>query len=274
MIGICIIPWIIVLLIFMVILILPAVIIHLKIFQRNALWLNILYFYIVGTVCVFIILFGIPIENSFAANEENLDDKKYLNRGCLQFVYKIKDNDDFVFKKFIKFNEKEAFKYLHTLPENKKCLIDLLVYNFVRALEWKSIEINNKYYGLVDSIPLIKNINHNNLTYWQERCTPLTKNDYELVVKQLKKINKQLSKYNLFYLDANSDNVMLDKNKKIKFIDGTLSAENMKNLVCFTNGFAPVGVGNNKMDRILFNYRKNPIIDSYWDNKLIKSNIF
>ena len=240
--------------------------------KKNGLQKIILYYYIIIIIILFIILFTIPIKDKQIWNHipsknvikeplGKIKDGVSIKGGINSSIHKIKNNNDFIFKKY----KNKPKKIINILPQNSRCIVDSLINKFFLIGEWNSVQLNKKYYGLIDSIPLLRNIDHNNLTYWQEFCTHATKNDIPLIKKQFKKINDQLKKYDLFYTDIHIDNVMFNKNKQIKFIDGDLKTKNQFKWYKFQGSVTYI------MSRITKRTTRPPSIDIYNKGKIIKS---
>ena len=101
-------------------------------------------------------------------------------------------------------------------------LFDLIGWYFVMVPQWKNLLYHNKYYGKINGIPKIKNLNIDSLSWMQEKCIPLNMSDKELIINNFNIINEQLKANNKYIIDIHSKNIMKNNDNQVIFVDGEI----------------------------------------------------
>jgi hypothetical protein len=244
---------IIILLIFVV-----PLILSLKFPQRK-----VLMYEATVTILILVVLLLIPIDKEVS----NVYPHKLADGSWIR-VYKI--NDPRYYKKvwktaseYISVSSKLGLNFIG----DGRCIFDLIAWKFCMAAQWQSIQNAISYRGLIDSIVSIKNVDEINLSYEQEICRNPTREDVPTMTMQFKTINEQLRKYNLYYIDIHSKNVMIDSKGNVKFIDGELLSESNFKIACFIYEYivTPPLVNVHGFDRIYWSHENEntyPPLDS------------
>lgn len=177
---------------------------------------------IIASLVVFIILFLIPVYDD-GKREENFTNNEKIKEGTWVHIYKTEDPNFYKKKwknvhEFIPMSQQIGMNFL----KDKRSVYDLLAWYFCMAAQWENILYMEKYNGTIDSVPRVKNIDEKTLSFDQEVCRTPKPEDIPKIKEQFKKINEQLKKKGMYYVDIHSGNVMIDKNDNIKFTDGEM----------------------------------------------------
>jgi hypothetical protein len=187
-------------------------------------------------------------------------------------VWERPDDPDKVVKQWYNVYEKPSAprKILNidnNFINNRRSLFDYWRWCVSMIPQWQNIILQNK---LIEKsphfpgIPKIYNINEKLLSWEQEK-------GYEVqdisVVEQLDDINKTFEKYNINIADAHCDNIMMNKHKKLIFVDGEILKKNTMVDILYKLYFRMRGlkcIPTYKYNNILWNNdgRQTPILKS------------
>jgi len=211
-------------LVIIILLIIVPVILFIKLKRKNKNYIVLMY-EIIMLLLIFCVLF-IPkkVENFEKVENFDLKFEKFIGSGNWTNMYKT-DDPEFITKKWKGVYEfKPISSYILNQDVNTKDrnVFDLLGWKLCMAAQWENILYMEKYYNIINVVPLVKNIDEKTLSYDQEVCRKPTKEDIPLIKSSFKELNKQLEKLNMYYIDVHAQNVMINKNGQVRFIDGEL----------------------------------------------------
>jgi hypothetical protein len=149
---------------------------------------------------------------------------KWVNSGKWVDVYESEDSN--FYKKVWK-----TYDRMDPFFTKSRCLLDYIVWHFCMASQWETLLIEST--GSLSSFPIVKDINAEELSYLQEKCT--VPKDKISTLRDFRLINEELEKCNMYYVDIHHRNVMVDSNGRVKFVDGELLTEKKFKLACFVH---------------------------------------
>lgn len=213
---------------------------------KNSGTKNFIIYKIYITILTFVVLFCIPINCIIpdrTKEEKEYMDENVVYEGTWTYIFRPLYDSNGVDDGFIKKQWKNVYEFLpssklitepsfyyksneekfrEAKTNKSRNLFDYLAWSLCMAAQWENIEFMETYHGMIDSVPEVKNLNEKDLSYYQEVCRVPGHFDFLKIKSELKVINKQLEKYNMYYFDIHSGNVMINKDGDVKFIDGEM----------------------------------------------------